>query len=159
MKYRFMDEHRGAHRIGKMARVLRVSRSGYHAWLGRPESRRKGYEREVIEEIRGIQREAKRRYGSPRVTAALRRAGRHVGHNRVARLMRQHDLQARPKRRFRVTTKASVNQSLVENVLARSFVVSKMNTVWVSDITYIATTEPRVPQGLETRADDPEHEP
>ena len=36
MKYRFMAEQRGAHSVGKMAEVLDVSRSGYHAWLGRP---------------------------------------------------------------------------------------------------------------------------
>lgn len=141
MKYRFMAEQRGAHSVGKMAEVLEVSRSGYHAWLTRPESRRRGAEGELTEEIRGIQKEAKRRYGSPRVTAALRRAGRRVGHNRVARIMRANDLQARPKRRFRVTTKASASLPVAENVLARNFFVATVNAVWVSDITYIATTE------------------
>ena len=141
MKYRFMAEQRGAHSVGKMAEVLKVSRSGYHAWLHRGESRRRGADRELAEEIRGIQKEAKRRYGSPRVTAALRRAGRRVGHNRVARIMRASDLQARPKRRFRVTTTASASLPVAENMLGRNFVVATVNAVWVSDITYIATTE------------------
>jgi putative transposase len=141
MKYRFMAEQRGAHSVGKMAKVLEVSRSGYHAWLGRVPSRRQGAEEELTEEIRAIQKQAKRRYGSPRVAAALRRAGRRVGHNRVARIMRKNGLQARPKRRFRVTIKASASLPVADNVLARNFAVATVNTVWVSDITYIATTE------------------
>jgi transposase InsO family protein len=141
MKYRFMAEQRGAHSVGKMAEVLEVSRSGYHAWLGRAASPRQGAEEQLTEEIREVQKHAKRRYGSPRVTAALRKAGRRVGHNRVARIMRKNDLQARPKRRFRVTTKASASLPVADNVLGRNFAVATANTVWVSDITYIATTE------------------
>jgi putative transposase len=141
MKYRFMVEQGGAHSVGKMAEVLKVSRSGYHAWRGRPESRHEVADRELTEKIREIQKGVKRRYGSPRVTAALRRAGRRVGHNRVARLMRVNELSARPKRRFRVTTKASASLPVAENILGRNFEVAKVNRVWVSDITYIATTE------------------
>jgi putative transposase len=141
MKYRFMAEQRGSHSVGKMAKVLKISRSGYYAWLGRPESRRQGAEAELTEEIREVQRKAKQRYGSPRVTAALRRAGRRVGHNRVARIMKENGLQARPKRRFRVTTKASESLPVAENVLGRNFGVATVNAAWVSDITYIATAE------------------
>jgi len=70
MKYRFMAEQRGAHGVGRRAQVLEVPRSGYHAWLHRGESRRRGADRELAEDIRGIRKEAKRRYGSSRVTAA-----------------------------------------------------------------------------------------
>ena len=77
MKYRFMAEQRGAHSVGKMAKVLEVSRSGYHAWLGRAASQRQGVEAELTEEIQEIQRQAKRRYGSPRVTADLPRFSGH----------------------------------------------------------------------------------
>lgn len=141
MKYQFMAGERGAHSVGKMAEVLGVSRSGYHSWVGRGESRHTEDERELEKEIRGIQKKVKRRYGSPRVTAALRRSGRRVGHNRVARIMRENDLQARPKRRFRLTTKADPGAVAAENLLARNFAVPGVNQVWVSDITYIPTTE------------------
>ena len=141
MKYGFMAEQWGAHSVGKMAKVLEVSRSGYYAWLGRPVSRRQGEETELTAEIHEVQRKAKSRYGSPRVTAALRKAGRRVGHNRVARIMRKNGLQARPKRRFRITTKASESLPVAENVVGRNFAVATVNTVWVSDISYIATVE------------------
>jgi len=141
MKYRFMVQQRGAHGVGKMAEVLGVSRSGYHAWRHRSEAARAAANRELTEEIRVIQKAVKHRYGSPRVTAVLRRGGRRVGHNRVARLMRAGGLEARPKRRFRVTTKALASLPGAENLLSRNFEVAKLNKVWVSDITYIPTAE------------------
>lgn len=141
MKYGFMDEQRGTHRVEKMAEVLGVSRSGYYAWLGRAESERDGANKDLAERIRQIQARVKYRYGAPRMTKQLARDGSRVGHNRVARIMRENELQARPARRYRSTTKASESAAAAENVLARGFVVSTTNTVWVSDITYIATAE------------------
>ena len=139
MKYHFMGEHRGIHSVERMARVLRVSRSGYYAWRNRGESDRDRSNRELSERIRRIQEKVKYRYGSPRVTAALRREGKAVGHNRVARLMGESGLQARRKRKFRSTTKAAESRPAASNVLGRNFTVSTPNRVWTSDITYIAT--------------------
>jgi transposase InsO family protein len=124
-----------------MAGILGVARSGYYAWLDRSESARSRANRDLVEAIRKIQEKAKYRYGSPRVTAELRRAGMAVGRNRVARLMARNGLQARPKRRFRCTTKAAEARPVAENLLGRNFEVSRANVVWVSDITYIATSE------------------
>ena len=141
MKYRFMDGQRGIHSVERMAEVMGVSRSGYYAWQDRGESARRRANRDLAEAIRGIQEKVKYRYGSPRVTEELRRAGMAVGHNRVARLMAQGGLQARTKRRFRCTTKAAESRPVAENLLARNFRVSRTNAVWTSDVTYIATSE------------------
>ena len=141
MKYRFMDGQRGIHSVERMAEVMGVSRSGYYAWQDRGESARRRASRDLAEAIRGIQEKVKYRYGSPRVTEELRRAGMAVGHNRVARLMAQGGLQARTKRRFRCTTKAAESRPVAENLLARNFRVSRTNAVWTSDVTYIATSE------------------
>lgn len=141
MKYRFMDGQRGIHSVERMARVIGVSRSGYYAWRGRDESARERANRNLTEAIRGIQEKVKYRYGSPRVTEELRRAGMAVGHNRVARLMAENGLEARPKRRFRCTTKAAESRPVAENLLARNFEVSRKNAVWASDVSYIATSE------------------
>jgi transposase InsO family protein len=55
--------------------------------------------------------------------------------------MRLNGLQARPKRRFRLTTKASASLPVAKNLLGRNFEVAQVNRVWVSDITYIPTAE------------------
>ena len=141
MKYRFMDRQRGIHSVERMVGVLGVSRSGYYAFLDREESDRDRANRDLAEAIRGIQKKVKYRYGSPRVTEQLRREGMRAGHNRVARVMAENGLGAKPKRRFRCTTKAAESRPVAENLLARNFTVCRTNAVWASDVTYIATSE------------------
>ena len=87
----------GTYGVDKMARVLSVSRSGYYAWMGRPESVRRCQKVELTEQIREIQRQMHHRYGTPRVTRELARRGRSVGHNRGARILREEGLGARPR--------------------------------------------------------------
>ena len=141
MKYRFMKEHHQSHSVEKMARILRISRSGYYKWLSRPYSRRKWENEELLEQIRAIQERSRHRYGSPRVTKALHRLGYQVGHNRVARLMRANRLGRRLRKRFRSTTDSQHSLPVAKNLLNREFEVAKANYSWVSDITYISTAE------------------
>jgi putative transposase len=141
MRYRFIADHRGEHRVEKMAGNLGVTRSGFDAWLRRGKGPRREADEQLGDLIKGIQQEVRNRYGSPRMTQELRRRGRRVGHNRVARLMREGQLGARPRKPYRVTTKSNHGHPVAENVLQRRFAVPTVNTVWVSDITYIATAE------------------
>ena len=55
--------------------------------------------------------------------------------------MRCHQIVAVQKRKYRVTTNSQHGYAVWPNVLNRSFIVDKPNTVWVSDITYIWTME------------------
>ena len=50
MKYRFIGDHHQSHRVGKMADLLNVSRSGYYAWQGSPEGARVRRDRELTAE-------------------------------------------------------------------------------------------------------------
>ena len=141
MKYRFMAEHREEHRVERMAEVLGVTRSGFYAWMRRGRRPRGEQDQELEELIRRIQQEVHYRYGSPRMTRELHRRGRRVGHNRVARLMRQGRLGARRRKAYRMTTNSKHSHPVAENLLQRVFRVNAANRVWVSDITYIPTAE------------------
>jgi putative transposase len=141
MKFRFIEGHREAHSVAKVAKVLGVSRGGYYAWRSRAGSERARGAEQLVKRIEGIQGEVKYRYGSPRMTRELQRRGIRVGHNRVARLMRQEGLGARRRRRFRSTTDSKHALPVAENLLNRGFEVAAANRVWVSDITYIPTAE------------------
>ena len=141
MKYRFIADHHQSHRVGKMADLLSVSRSGYYAWQAGDESARVRRDRELTGQIKTIQQEVRHVYGSPRMTRELGRRGSRVGHNHVARLMREGDLGARPKKRMRVTTRSRKGDQVAQNVLDRRFQVTAPDRVWVSDITYVATAE------------------
>lgn len=141
MKFRFMYDQRYYHRVAKMAEVLGVSRGGYYAWLNGAETTRQRTDRELVRAIRRIQEKKRFRYGAPRMTDALRRRGFRVGHNRVARLMAENGLQARRRRKYRVTTMSKHNHRASPNLLDRNFNPPAPNVAWASDLTYIDTAE------------------
>ena len=76
-------------------------------------------------------------YGWRRVPAALRHQGMVVNHKKVRRLMREHDLQPRMRRRFTTTTDSNHDQPIFPN-LAKNIVLDGPDQLWVADITYVA---------------------
>jgi transposase InsO family protein len=124
-----------------MCRVLKVSRSGYYAWLSRRESRRACENRRLLLKVRVIHKQSRETYGSPRVHQQLMRDGERCGEVRVAKLMAAHGIRARQRRKYRVTTDSKHDHPVAENVLDRRFAVEAPNKVWASDITYIQTSE------------------
>ena len=141
MTFQFMDDNRSCWSIVRMAKVLEVSASGYYAWRQRKPSARAVSDCAMVAQISAIQERNKRRYGSPRVHAELGTMGIRIGHNRVARLMRLNNLGSMPRKRFIVTTDSRHHEPVAENILDRKFAVAEPNTVWVSDITYLPTSE------------------
>lgn len=99
--YRFMDLHKGEHRVATMARVLGVSRSGYYAWKTRPVSSRARTDERLKKEISSVHARHEGAYGAPRIHGELQRRGWKVSRKRVARLMRElgiHGLARRSRR-------------------------------------------------------------
>ena len=124
-----------------MCQVLEVSVSGYYAWRRRPESRRSQANRGLLTEIRMAHQRSRQTYGSPRMTAELKALGHACSENRVARVMRAGGIRAVGKRKYRVTTQSRHTYPVAENVLDRQFTVDRPNAVWLSDITYVWTSE------------------
>jgi putative transposase len=72
----------------------------------------------------------------------LQAQGIRVGKQRVQRLMQEHGIRARGKRRFRVaTTDSRHDLPIAPNLLDRNFAPAAPNQAWAGDITYIATEE------------------
>ena len=131
---------RGDHDLQLLCETLGVSRSGYYAWTKRRSVRAQANER-LLGQIQAIHAQSRATYGSPRVTHSLRRAGQKVGHNRVARLMRQAGLVGRQRRRYRVrTTDSRHDEPIAPNRLGPA-APTRANQVWVSDLTYVPTDE------------------
>ena len=125
-----------------MCQVLQVSRAGYYAWLGRPESPRSLHQAGIVERIRQVHRDSRETYGSPRVHRALKAQGVACCENTVAKLMRDAGVRAATARRFVVrTTDSGHGHAIAENTLDRRFEPGEADRVWVGDITYIATGE------------------
>ena len=141
MKYVFIRAHRRAFPVSLMCWTLDVGRKGFYAWLNRPESPLRQENRRLLVEIKAAHQKSRKTYGSPRIHAELNANGHACGRHRVARLMRQHGIVSKHKRKFRVTTDSVHSYPIAENKLQRQFNVSKPGQCWVSDITYIPTRE------------------
>lgn len=122
-------------------RVLKVSVSGYYAWSGRGPSDRGIEDARLIDKIRQIYESYDGVYGVRRIHRQLIADGEKCSRNRVARLMRRCGLNARRKKKYRVTTDSKHSFAVAENLLNRDFSCSSANEVWASDITYVWTQE------------------
>jgi putative transposase len=78
-------------------------------------------------------------YGWRRVRAALRQQGVVANHKKIRRLMREHGLQPKCRRRFVATTDSDHDGPIFPN-RAKELPVNGPNQLWVSDITYVAVT-------------------
>lgn len=76
-------------------------------------------------------------YGYRRVGAALRQQGFVVNHKKIRRLMRDHGLQPKFRRRFVATTDSDHDSPIFPN-LAKDIVPTGPNQLWVGDITYVS---------------------
>lgn len=141
MRYGSVYHQRGEYPVKGLCRVVGVSCSGYYAWLCRPKSHRRRENEVLLAAMYRIDKVAKRRYGSPRMHQELLSEGYRCGVNRVARLMRCAGLMARMTVRFRTLTKAASRGWAAPHLLNRCFSVSRPNTVWAADISYIPTGE------------------
>ena len=125
--------------IKECCEALGFSRSGYYQWKKAEPTLRDREEAELVKQIRRVFAANKGRYGSPRVSQALRQDGIDCGENRVARLMRENELAARRKQSFRPRTTVPGNGAVPN--LIKDLEPSGVDQVWVSDITYVATVE------------------
>lgn len=124
-----------------MCAILNVSRSGYYAWTTRKESERSKRRNRLEVQIRRVFLEARRLYGSPKVTQILRQQGVQVSEKTVARIMKELGLKSRTVKKYKATTNSRHNLPVYDNVLAQKFSAQAPNQVWMADITYIPSKE------------------
>ncbi|PYQ42834.1 MAG: IS3 family transposase [Acidobacteria bacterium] len=141
MKFAFIHAEKARLPTRRLCTALGVSRSGYYAWTSRPPSSRAVGDAKLVPVIRACYAKSRATYGSPRILRDLRALDYRVGCKRVARLMRQEGLSARPPRRYRATTDSNHTLPVAPNVVARRFHADGPNRVWVTDMTYVWTWE------------------
>ncbi len=104
MTFGFIEAEKARFPISRMCRVLGVSQSGFFAWQDRPACRRQQQDMVYLAHIRTAFALSNGTYGSPRMHRDLVDEGHEIGRHRTARLMRENQLIARQKRRFKRTT-------------------------------------------------------
>ena len=145
MRYAVITRHRDEFHVRLLCRVLEGSPSGYYASLKRPLSWHALIDEVLMARVRRIiHAESGDTYGAPRVHLELQAEGLPASPKRVARLMREEGLIARPRKARRIcTTDSQHDDPIAPNLLARQFAVDSvgLNRVWVADIPYIPTRE------------------
>jgi len=132
-----VSAHQALYPIATMCRVLEVSTSGYYAWRNRRPSKRAQENGVLVGRIKAIHARSRETYGSPRIHAELKADGVKVGHNRVARLMREAGIEGVSRRRRWNTTKRNPQAHPAADLVEREFSADAPDKLWVADITYV----------------------
>ncbi|HRM94263.1 IS3 family transposase [Diaphorobacter limosus] len=145
-RYAWIHQMRKLYPVSVSCGVLEVSASGYFNWLRRRESGHGGPARRHSDEallayMRAIHAEVKGEYGWPRMHKELLARGIRVGKDRVRKLMQQHGIRAKTKRKFVVTTDSRHSLPVAPDLVQRRFNPEAPNQLWSGDITYIQTDE------------------
>ena len=136
-----IKENQGLFEVRMMCELLCVSSSAYYDWFKRSPSRQEQNNQSLAKEIKTIFDKNKMRDGAIRITKILKKDGRKLGKNRVAKIMRQQGWRAKGARKFKATTNSKHNLPIAPNLLQQNFEATHPNQKWVSDLTYIWTQE------------------
>ncbi|MGJ4083742.1 IS3 family transposase [Corynebacterium macclintockiae] len=144
-----MQQEKANYSIKRMARLLKVSRSGYYKWADTQQKRLSGendraaFYDGVDRKIHQIWKDSDEVYGAPRITAELtERYQITLNRKTVAKRMRMMGIEGISPRAFvPVTTIQSKRKSALPDLVKRMFDTGELNRVWMSDITYLRTSE------------------
>ena len=132
-----MKEYKSRWSIVLMAKVLKVSTSGYYTWHVKSPKTSKFVVLDVL--VRTAFLEGKKKYGYRRVCKHLRDTGSHYNKKTVQASMQRQSLKVYPKKKFKTTTDSKHNLPVFKNILNRDFTSTRPNEKWVGDITYVWT--------------------
>lgn len=126
--------------VGRLCRMLEVSRSGYYQWRRQLPGPRQHANAQLLAQIQDAFLKSRETYGSPRITQQLLRQRIACSENRVARLMKVHGIRPEVKRPFRPrTTETNPELTPAPNRLKAQPAPARPDQAWVADITYVWT--------------------
>jgi putative transposase len=141
MRYRFIQEQHEWHSVVVLCRAMKVSRSGYYAWLRRKPCLRAQEDQKLWPKIERMHYQCREAYGAARLSKELSHKGVRCSKHRIARLKKANELWTKRHRRFVLTTKANPAHARHANLLRRRFKSHQPNRVWVTDVTSVWTFE------------------
>ena len=131
-------EHKNLVSIKRACELCEVSRSGYYKWLKRPVKAKVDV---LVQKVKRIFKESRKTYGTRRIKKKLAAKGIVVSRQRIRRIMAEQGLVAKARRKTRATTDSNHNHPVAPNLLGGQFDAEHPNEAWVTDITYLATSE------------------
>ncbi|PLY15783.1 MAG: IS3 family transposase [Sedimenticola sp.] len=142
MKYSFITQHKNTYPISLQCQVLGVRRSGYYNYqASQARKRDEAKHQEMLEWVKDIAESSGYRYGSRRMKKALNALSYPASRNKARQLMREAGVQARQRKKYKVTTNSNHKKAVYENLVDRRFDVPQTDQVYAADITSVWTQE------------------
>jgi transposase InsO family protein len=135
MRFAFIAAEKATHHVTILCRCLRVTRSGFYAWLRRGLSARAQRDLVLRTKLRAFHGASHHCYGRPRLWKDLKEDGEAISEKRVGRLMREEQIRGKVPKRFKHTTNSDHDHPVAANLLARDFTAAGPNQRWVGDTT------------------------
>lgn len=123
-----------------MLKYLKVSRSGFHAFLKRKTSCTEKHRAEIKTKILQIYNQSFQNYGAPKSTQELKKQNIRISQHTVGSYMQQMGIHAQWVKAWITTTVDSDFSSTLQNILNERVNPTAPNSVWCTDITYIWTS-------------------
>ena len=136
---RYIAAHRGRFGVEPICEVLQVAPSTYYSAIKRPPCRRRVTDEKLKPQIQRVFDANYAVYGARKVWRQLNRENIVVARCTVERLMRQMGLSGRVRGKHRRTTIPADTSLRPADLVERGFAAARPNTLWVADITYVAT--------------------
>jgi putative transposase len=134
-----IDAYRDRWGVEPICQVLEVAPSTYYAATSRPTSARRLRDEELKVEMARVHQESFGVYGMEKICRQLNREGIRVGRDRVARLMRELNLEGVVRGKRKRTTVAGELDERPADLVDRDFGAPAPNRLWVADLTYVST--------------------
>ena len=142
MKYSFIAQHKNTYPLSLQCQVLGVSRIGYyHYQASQAKKQDDAKHQEMLEWVKKIAESSGYSYGSRRMRKALNALSFPVSRNKARKLMREAGVQAKQRKKYKVTTNSNHKQPVYENLVERQFDVAQTDQVYAADITYVWTQQ------------------
>jgi len=130
MRFRFVEENRGAVPTERLCRTMNVSARGFRAFRSRPISLNQSKDMVLRAHIKEQHKLSLGCYGRPRMTEELKELGFDVGHRRIGRLIRQNGIAVVRTRKHKVATDSNHKFNIAPNLLNRNFTADQPNQKW-----------------------------
>ena len=137
VKYRVIYRHKDKYSISEMCHFFGVSRGGYYGFVSRMDIPDRDLP--LAEKIRECQTESKQTYGYRRVVIWLESKGIHHNPKTVLRVMQKYNLLSVVRRKKYRNYSQALHK--YPNLLNRDFHADRPNQKWVTDISYIHTSQ------------------
>lgn len=140
----FIEEHRVAHGVEPICRVLPIAPSTFYAHaaidrdpgLASDRAKQDAIDRKKIKDAFD---DSGKRYGARKIWHELRRNNHDIARCTVERLMKAMEIQGVVRGQKPITTNPDTSQTCPDDKVNRDFTASMPNQLWVSDFTYVSS--------------------